>query len=373
MLSFFRTPIMGIKSRIIPWLFLFGVFHLLIGGELLASELQPLYEYELPISEKTGVVDQTQVIRQGISEVLIRASGSEKILQFPTVKEALNAPDKYVKQLSYHQHPTAGHSIKILFNEKQIKQLLNKLPQRALQGQRPLVLVWLMIDKAGVPYSIGNDSEPLIATEMSKALTKRAIPFTLPLLDLTDVNEIGEVEVWNGTLHSLQQTAKRYEPEAILLGRLKNNNTEEWKGSWTLLKEGSENITWETEGKTLEILLGEAAELLALRLAEPGAKTSAANAVLQENRLQNLSVAVSGVLNMEQYAKVLDYLRQLPSVVEVEVAQIMPEKTIFNLKTMADKAALTRSINEGSLLIENPPLLNEEPGELLSYKMAEAS
>ena len=371
MLLFLSKFIALIKIPMKSLLFFLSMIFLFSSFQLAANELQPLYEYELPMQENTGVVDQSPFIRQGITEVLIRVSGSEKILQFPAVKEVLNAPDKYVKRLSYHQHPTAGRSIKILFNEKLINQLLSKLPQPALQQQRPLILVWLMVDKAGAPYSVGNDSEPLIADEMSKALIKRAIPFTFPLLDLTDVNEVSELEVWNGTLTSLEQGAKRYEPEAILLGRLKNS-ADQWKGSWTLLR-GVKNTTWLSEGKTLENLLSEAAETLSVKLIDPNSKTSMINTINEQTTIQHLSVAISSILNMEQYAKVLDYLRQLPSVVEVEVTQIMPEKTIFNLQTTSDKGSLVKSINEGSLLIEIPPPLNEEHGTSLSYKMAGVS
>jgi len=355
------------KNRILKPIISFGMVVLLCASSIAANELQPIYEYELPIQENTAVGDQAQFIRQGITEVLVRASGSEKVLQSPIVKEALNTPDKYVKQLSYHQRPNTGRSIKILFNEKLINQLLNKAQQPAIVKQRPLVLVWLMVEKGGTPYSVGNDSDPIIANEMSKALTKRAIPFTFPLLDLTDVSEVAELEVWNGTLDSLQKGIKRYEPEAVLLGRLKNN-VNQWQSSWTLLR-GNENTTWTSEGKNIEILLNEAAETLSLRLVDPNSK-SMANITTEAATTQYLSIAITGILNMEQYAKVLDYLRQLPSVVEVEVTQIMPEKTVFNLQTTTDKATLIKSINEGSLLIENPPLLDEEQKEWLSYKMA---
>ncbi len=340
----------------------FFLFFFLVGIQLqvVAQELRPIYELEISVREEEGI-DQTKLIRQAIEEVLVRTSGSDKVLNLDLVKEALSYPDKYVKQLSYHQRATE-RSIKILFNENLINQLLTKVKRPAWQKERPLVLVWLMKEQEW----IGPDTPPF-SDEMAQVLTKRAIPFVFPLLDLVDVAQVSELDVCNGVLEPLRESAKRYNPDVILLGRLQNH-IDQWQGNWTLLKENSEVLTWSNEAQNLNILLNETAEELALKLR--GASVNVAeNDVVEKAVTRHLSLAVVGILNVEQYTKVLEYLRQLPTVVEVEVSQIMPEKTVFNLQMTADKETLIKSINEGSLLIEDTSVVNESFEGELFYKI----
>jgi hypothetical protein len=363
--------IFGILNYFKKQLFFLSVFFLLMPYQIMSTELLSIYECEFPIQDSTNTLDQTPLIRQGIKEVLIRASGSEKVLQSHVAQEALTAPDQYVKKLSYHQRSTEERSIKILFHENLINQLLNKIKQPIWQHQRPLVSVWLMIERGEIPSFVGHDSEPELISEMSKVLTKRAIPFTFPLLDLTDVTEVIEADVWRGSLGSLQKGAARYNPDVILLGRLMKNSENKWQSHWTLLR-GDDNIVWIHAGQNLGSLLNETAETLSLKLVGSNINIVSAKKDINASErmtVQHLLVAITGILNMEQYAKTLEYLQQQPSVIEVEVSQITPEKTVFNLQISTDKETLRQSISEGNLLIENPSFLEENAKGLLAYKI----
>lgn len=323
-----------------------------------------LYEIELPIAAE-GSFEQSKHLKQAFQDVLVRLSGSDKALNNEGVIKALAKPDTYVKQFSYHQRSNAERFVKVVFNQAMVKELLNAAKQSIWEKKRPLTVVWLMINRDQTLQWVGNDSEEQLGLVLEKELKRRGIPLVFPMLDLTDTAELSEKDIWDGALEPLQQRTKRYNGDTILVGRL-NQTPEGWQSRWTLFLNESK-INWDITKPELNMALTEVAENLTTSLS--GFHVAETAQVLPKT--SHLLVSVAGILSAEQYNKVLDYLQRLPSVSTVEVAQIMPEKTIFSLQISHDKETLVKAIAEGQLLQETPS--TEHASQTLTYKMAGVS
>jgi hypothetical protein len=336
------------------WVMLFG-----IGGtnSLYCAELTSLYEAEVPVSLERGTpaVQQTKCLQEAFQEVLVKLTGSEKALKTEIVMKALENTDKYVKQFSYHQHLDAQRYMKVVFNENSVKELLALAKQPAWTKKRPLALGWLVVERESVPRWIGNDQEKTLTQEIEKTLNRRAIPLVLPLLDLTDTALISEKDVWDENVAALQEAAKRYNADVILVGRLSQAG-DGWQGRWTLYK-GETKESWEVKNTEMQEMLNESAEHLTIKLADYAfiEVTPAHSKNSQNSQTTRLLLTVSGILSAEQYNRVSEFLQRLPTVSEVEIAQITSEETVFSLKTTSEKEALSKLIAEEQLLIEVIP------------------
>lgn len=315
----------------------FLLFCLLLGltSGLYAVEV-PLYQVELPTQNQTGNFDQKTLLKEALKTVLVRISGSSQFLNTPEVTSALTNVDGYVKQFSYHQRSALEKTIKVIFNENRVNALLNSVKQSPWNKNRPLTLVWLH----------GADREPSLASNMEKILNQRGIPCVFPLMDLTDTALVSEQDLMGEGTAALEEAAKRYNPDVILSGRLAETNGI-WQTHWRFINQG-EKTDWDNSGAELNVVLNQVADTLTLKL--KGGNVVASADQTDKPVINHLILTVSGNLDVQQYNKILEYLRRLPGVTEAEVAQIMPDKTLFELVTNQSKAVLINAIAEGQVL-----------------------
>lgn len=308
-------------------------------------------EQSLPAQMQASASAPTAILREGLESALLRMGGSEKLLENSLIIKALSEPDRYVDRFSYHQGPQGGRFIRILFNENRLKQLFQNAQQGIWASNRPLILGWLVLERDQKTHWVNADSEAAVAQTLEKAFKRRAIPFVFPLLDLSDSAQVSEQDLIQENTDPLENAAKRYAPDAVLLGRL-SHTAGAWQGHWTLIG-GAKKTTWDQHAPDLDTLLQQSAEALKVKLMEQAIPVSLSSGAIEDaiGSAQPTLVTVSGISNAADYAQVLEYLRRLPSVSAVEVTQIMPEKTIFSIETTVSKETLLQSIEEGKVFI----------------------
>ncbi len=358
----------SIKTQLIFWCFL------CFASPSWGVVLNTLYSVDIALPGTGTDPERGVLAEEALRQVLVRVSGSRKIVTEPAVTKALSTADKYVNQFSYHQHSPSDRYITVLFNEKLINQLVQSTHLSVWNKERPLTLVWLLLEGDPNPTWITAESEPSLTEDLSKVLSQRAIPYVLPLFDLADTEQVSEQDVITDNTVSLEQAAKRYQADIILLGRLKYQ-TNHWKGQWTLLRDG-EKLTWHNQSQELSVVLDETADELGSKLTGRAvASTSETKDSSQKPVASSaptvITVNVVGIASAEQYTKVLDYLRRTPAVEQVEVVQVTPEKTTFSLKVRNDWEVIKQGIANGQVLIESPSFDDGSRG-VVTYKIAEA-
>lgn len=331
-----------------------------------ALSVPGLFEAEVAMpAQATGTPqEQQQLIHQAFKDVLVRTSGSEKVLGSDAVLQALSRVDKYVVQFSYHQSPTSERILRVRFNENLIKELLSAAKQPLWENNRSVTLMWLTIEQDKKPKWLAETAlESLKA--ISVTANKRGLPLMWPLLDLTDTALVSEQIIWEGNKDIVLQASKRYNADAILIGKI-NPTSEGFQGQWRLLLEGGREETWDSKAPDLNALLQTLLENTSLKLMSRDKNTKLSSA-----QNYQLTLAVSGIVNMEQYARVLKYLKALPAVSQVEVTQINPENTLFKIQTTETEAVFAQSIAKEKILVEKPSMPATGTTGTLLYKVAE--
>lgn len=331
-----------------------------------AIEVKSLYEAELPVSteQQQGTAFQSLIAKEAFRDVLIKATGSESILTEPNIANALDDADKYVSQISYGQSPTFARMVKVKFSENMIKSLLAKANKSVWSQNRPLTLVWLIMEENNALKWVSEDSLSDVKQQLANVANRRSLPILFPMLDLTDTAIVTEQDVLNNNFEPLKRAASRYNTQTILLGKIRSKE-QGLTAEWTLLK-GEESIAWNNTEGDIPGIFNKVIDDLSHKLQGESGEVSVPIVVQSYNVL----LAVSGLLNVEQYAKVVNYLKKLPSVTDVEVAETKEDKTIFDLHTTASKDTIVRTIAHDNFLLEN--LDSIESPKIINYKLREA-
>ena len=162
-------------------------------------------------------------------------------------------------------------------------------------------------------------------------------------MDLQDSSTLRVSDVWGGFQGPVLQASERYRADAVLAAAVESPAVGIWEARWTAILEG-EVLTWTTESDLLEVTLEEGidglADLLAARYVPASVSTSVAD----------VTITVADVSDVDQYARVLQYLQSLNPVEEIRVTGVEPGQVRFLLTAHGGEAAVVQAITLGRVL-----------------------
>lgn len=268
--------------------------------------------------------------RAGLTQVLVRVSGSNLVQQSPIIVQALKNPGAYYYQYSYQaterafqigDQRVAARILRLRFEPSAIAQLLRSAGYPVWGSNRPSILLWLaQKDEDGRRIlSESDDSEVSIA--LSNQAQLRGLPFLYPLFDLED--DLSTAEVWGAFLGRIEDASKRYNPDAILTARIQKNSNGQWSANWSYQIDNHwteyNNIAASAEALVLDLTTD-----LVDKLAEQYAVDSSQSLI--EFRVENIT-------SLEDYAAVSKYLQSLTPVLDTIVINVDGDVVMFRLKT----------------------------------------
>lgn len=360
-------------------------------GPVFADELKSLYESEVILKSEENLITEINEInpamtpdaekakektitpqQQAFETLLLKLSVSESVLKNPLISTALADPDRYIKQESYHQTGGGERMLRILFDEKMVNDLLNQAQIKLIGKNRPLLLIWLVLEQPGSTIFIDPESDALMIDVLNKAFRARAIPFVMPVFDLEDRRGLQAIDIQNQAFDLIRKASERYHPEAILLCRLKKtaqpeSASTEWEGSWTLLK-AENNPSWKSRNHALESVFAESAQRLADIYKEAPNLAKAKPEPVEVMRL--VSLQLSGISGAEDYSRILEQLQKNSLIEAVHMQQIGSDYIVFEIKTAASRTQLTRLFTEVYQWIADSSIGHSE--DQLFYKIESA-
>jgi hypothetical protein len=289
-----------------------------------AVTVPDLYETAQPVggSRDAAFVDALQT-------VVVRVSGQRDAPA--RLGAELNNPRKYVQRFGF----TADNILQVGFDSVSVDQLLSEAGLPIWGRERPATLVILGVDAAdgGVRW-VSADASASERELISRVARERGLPLIWATIDSQDQIAAGD-DVAASTA-PLLQTAQRHGANAALVGRVRGGTVR-----WTLV---SADGAAEAVGA-----LADGVHLAADAFARLYATTGSA--------LGDVTVEVSGVVDLNAYASTLNYLESMTLVRGVAVEQIAGDTLRFRLAVRGDATTLRRAIALDSRLV---PLT--EPG-----------
>jgi hypothetical protein len=294
-----------------------------------AVTVNDLYEVTLPIqgSREAAFVEAMKL-------VAVRVSGRRDA---PTqLASAANDARKYVQRFSF----TADNQLQVAFDTNSIDRLLGESGLPIWGRERPATLVLLNAPiGAGAPMWLDATYPAGERDLLVQAGKQRGVPLVWPTLDPQDRSAL---EAGASAPSGLMGMAARYNANAVLVGQGRRDAAGNLTVHWTLTSdEGAAEQTG-----TLE----DGAHLVA----DTFGRIYGASA----GSLGTVSVEVSGIRGLDDYASTMNYLEGMTLVRSVAVEQVSGETMRFQLAVRGDATTLRRALALDNRLIP----VSEESG-----------
>lgn len=321
---------------------------MLISSFVWAVRVSSIYQATIPVASQSDL-DKKQAAQDGLARVLIKVSGNNQIMEsYPFLKTALTQADVLAQQYSYSKN-----FLTIRYDVEGVNRLLREAAAPIWGQNRPLILVLLALESPDHPLDIIDSSNTDIQTLLKQAAKDRGLPIILPMMDMTDLNQIATADVVAKAIPKLQLAVKRYVSNAILIGHV-TQTSEDINSEW-LLVAGKDQINWTISGKSL-------AEIFTGVMNEVTDTLASHYAAIQTDVVQSQVVLrITGIKQQADLMKLMKYLQHFSQVSDVQLASVVGNQVTLNISLRSGKQSFTQAIAVGKNLtpIKNSDTLDD--------------
>lgn len=355
---------MKLVKLFIPLAMLLGV--LLIPVH--AVTVDDLFTVQLPVADQTTSL-RLESFSEAFKQVIVKVSGSDDALRSPAFERPIKNSARYVKQFSYvtrklpddeEDELEAGNLfLSIDFDEQLIKGLLREQNFPVWGRERPSSLLVISYDVNENIKLVSDDTTPELVEALDSAAAKHAVPVLFPLMDLEDIALVSIGDIASREYGNIRTMAKRYTPNALLVGQIVGRSGEGWQGGWEV-RFVDQIFKWTYKASSKQAVIDQVIQHLA--------KILALEYALEDHRRveQSLLLSVSELEGIDKLIHVQQYLESLNVVDSVQIAMISKDVVTYRLKLRNDPEDLQRLIEFGEVLEqEDFPQLSTEGEELI--------
>lgn len=324
------------KRKIPHWLF--GLLSALIITNVVAfSEVNDLYAGTVPVSSR----DQAQwnkAVVQAWLQVLAKVSGNPNVASVDTIQAQANQAAQYVRSYSYQELPTNQLELMVRFDSSEVNTILHTNNQPVWSDKRPLTLVWLAYPATDGTLRVlsAADQTALLAAFQNDAFAV-GVPVVFPMLDLTDLDHISAQQVASLDAVALDNASKRYQADDVLAGRLWQNYQGLWQANWMLMQ-GNQFQEWQTSGNSADANIQQVMSNLIKTFASQYADAEAGAGK------ETLVLRIEHVNGLNDYANVVQYLRNLSPVTRVSVSEVDGQTLVLSVDVLGGEKALNAAL-----------------------------
>jgi len=338
--------------------------------QIVAVEVENLYNAKVIVNSQTNAERKT-ALQQAMRAVVLKVGGQKTLLSVKEIKTAVKNVNRYVANFRYQRN---GENIQLMvsFDENKINQLFEQINAPIWGRLRPKILLWL-VEESGLTRTIVststhsldiNNDLPQMVEDFSAL---RGLPILMPLMDLTDANNISTFDVWGRFAAQVQAASNRYNPEAIIIVRLSNSSLvplainneiidekdcllcqkppQQYALDWSFIADAKSYSVEEINGQIFsETIYGTTPkELLQQALSTISDKIYLKYA-LMNNGDSTYTIDVANISSLKQFIKVEQFLEQLSSVKSVKLLSASGENRRFELSLKSSGQALLASL-----------------------------
>ena len=328
-----------------------------------AAEIRTLYQAEVVATGKDEVA-RDQDIRRGLQLVLGRVI-SPDALASRAAAGILDQSMDYVLAYEYVRKPAPDDAsaktgvLRISFDQTRLGQVLRKNGIRVWSEQRPEILVWLAVGDPQGHELFRPEVMPEIDRELRQAAAQWGLPVALPMLDLTDQQNLSVEDLWSGKEERIQAAASRYETAVVLAGQLARSAENIWEAQWRLYRPDAKPANWQGQFPSL-------AE--AMQAGWGGTYGKLAEAYIPKTqKATQLELKVTGMSSLADVSRVANYLGSLSLVKTVEWLRVEPTQAVFKLVIRGNRSALQQAFALGKVL--RPARVDDQGFSGMNYQL----
>ena len=337
-------------------------FIILIGSvpALQAAEVNNLYQVEVTVADQSQA-ERNRAIGEGFRRMLVKVTGNSNVDQKSTLKPVFNKASRYVQQYRYRVEEASSEQagsgqlseekryLQIFFDKLAVDRTLRDSGLPVWGKSRPQVLAWVGFEQRGKRTLLIPDFNPGVSGMLAAMSDERGIPFLLPLMDLEDQSALSAGDLWGSFEQPLRDASERYDPDMILVAKVKAVSDNRWVTQWSLL-DGQDVKSWESRGDRLAAVLrlgiNEMADVMARSYAPAGG-----------NETQVLNMQISAVGSFADLVRVQSFMDEQETVQGYQVRATDADRLILSLNLRGGVQAFTQAVNLSGFLIPEEGVL----------------
>lgn len=301
-----------------------------------------LYEGEAPV-EGQSEGERRAAAPRALSEVLVKLTGDDAAPSHPALAELVANAASLIQQYRYREDarivdgvPQRRTTLIARFSSDAVNARVLEAGLPLWPEPRPPVTVWLGIDDGSGARLVSSAQAGAVGALTAQA-GKRGVELVFPLLDLEDQNNLDVQDVWREDVTVIRDASVRYGGSAVLSGRLRRDGGG-WASSWVVI-DGDEVLErWSASDPRAEVALAAGADGAARALAQRYAGYIASGSAGSH------AVVVSGIRSAADYARMMQYLRGLALVRDVQVASASDDRLHLVLDLASSIESLERML-----------------------------
>lgn len=324
-----------------------------------ATEVANLYTANVPVSSQSNQARNT-ALHDALAQVIVKVTGSRAAPDDPQVASIVGNAQHYLQAYRYERHvPRADEPVFgagaaptldlwAQFDSRALDAALRAAGQPLWGSERPATLVWIAYQEGDQRQIVSTEAAGKVVAAVQEAADARGLPVIFPLMDVDDRSHLGFSDVWGGFVQPVVQASQRYQPNAILVGRIDATDLNNAASHWTLIV-GGQPTSWDGANGTPV----EAATAAIQHLADVYASKFVIRTGAQT--IPDLKIVVSGIDNLQAYGQVLKYLRSLSAIGVVEPTAVAGDSVTYTASARGSIADLRQTIALGALLTTAAP------------------
>jgi hypothetical protein len=292
------------------------------GGAALALTRAEMYQATAPVTDRSEAA-QTAAFQNAMKTVLIRVTGRRNADEDPALSPLVGNARRYVQQ--YRAAP--DNQLWVTFDGAAIERWLTQNSQPLWGHERPTTLMLVAVQTNAQGGSvITTDDNSDLKSAIDGAATARGLPLVWPSAAELQKFHVDFSTVGGGSPSTFTDIARRMGSDAVLIGRA-SGATANANVRWThQFQDRSSEYSGTLEG------VNRAADMYAGLFAASGG-------------LVPVSIEVSGVNDLRDFAGLESYLESLTFISHVSVESLSGDTIRFRLSTRGGVDSLQRALS----------------------------
>lgn len=307
-----------------------------------AVRVDNLYEAMVPVVSQDSAL-RAAALRGVLRAVAVKVSGQSTL---PAYFSSASVPVQHlVEQFGYEsvEKPNGRRALQFWarLSATGVQQVLRDQGLPVWPEERPATLIWLALHDSQGQRIMAADDDHAVISAIQALADSRGLPVVLPLMDLSERAGVDFSRVAAMSPDQLRAVSEKYASQYMLVGHIQQTSGKLWRARWLL---ADSNTPVVTPTGTLEDVVAAAINPLTSQIARQFASFS------RSDNPQYIDLTVDDVQGAEDYARVLNYLKSLSLINEVDVVRLDQDGVHVRIHSRADVAAVLQVIQIGRML-----------------------
>lgn len=329
----------------------------LLALPLKAATVTNLYQAQVVLPD-TDKQSEQKAREEALEQVLIKVSGQSAIIQNEVIHKAVANSSPYVSQFGYGS--LAGQqTLELTFDRARIRNLLTQANATLWSEQRPSVLVWMVKDANRNRDIVWDQSGNTAEAQLKSAADMRGVPVLMPIGDFEDVTAINIPDIWGGFVQPIANASTRYQPDAVLVVRVRQQADESVQLGWQLFADKPEDLASSQTAPAEGRAAGTSADALIEMMNQVADQLAAKYAVQLGGASDGeFAIQVANIQSTEDFFTLERMLTNLTSVASVNASKLKGDSVTFGMNLLSSEAAFKRELGQDRRLTP----LETDPG-----------